>query len=145
MKALLQRVKQASVSVNDELVGEIQSGLLVFLGVEKNDTEESCLKLLDKVVSYRIFADDQGKMNKSLLQVHGELLVVSQFTLVADTKKGLRPSFSSAGSPDEGRRLYEVFISGAKERGVKVSVGQFGADMQVALVNDGPVTFMLEN
>jgi len=145
MKALLQRVKQASVKVNDELVGEIQSGLLVFLGVEKNDTEESCLKLLEKVVSYRIFADDQGKMNKSLLQVHGELLVVSQFTLVADTKKGLRPSFSSAGSPDEGRRLYEVFISGAEERGVKVGVGQFGADMQVALVNDGPVTFMLEN
>tara|TARA_R110001592_G_scaffold363077_1_gene680058 strand:+ start:29273 stop:29710 length:438 start_codon:yes stop_codon:yes gene_type:complete len=144
MKALLQRVKQASVKVDERLVGQINSGLLVFLGVNKFDTDESCKKLLDKVLSYRIFPDEQGKMNLSLKQVSGELLVVSQFTLVADTQKGLRPSFSLAGLPDESERLYEKFISLASEQGVSVKMGRFGADMQVFLINDGPVTFMLE-
>jgi len=145
MKALIQRVRHAAVEVRGESVAEIQSGLLVFLGVEKTDTDEVCKKLLDKVSAYRIFSDEHGKMNQSLMQVSGELLVVSQFTLVADTKKGLRPSFSKAGLPDESRRLYERFILFAQEKGISVQTGQFGADMQVSLVNDGPVTFLLES
>lgn len=145
MKALIQRVRHATVEVNGESVAEIQSGLLVFLGVEKEDTDEICKKLLDKVSAYRIFSDEHDKMNLNLMQVSGELLVVSQFTLVADTKKGLRPSFSKAGLPDESRRLYECFILFAQEKGISVKSGQFGADMQVSLVNDGPVTFLLES
>lgn len=143
MKALLQRVKQASVRVDDQIVGEIGGGLLVFLGVSKLDTDEHCQKMLEKVLSYRMFADEDGKMNLNLKQISGELLVVSQFTLVADTQKGLRPSFSSAGLPEESFRLYSSFIEQAKNQGVKVQSGQFGADMQVSLVNDGPVTFLL--
>lgn len=144
MKALLQRVKQASVKVDEVVVGEIASGLLVFLGIEKTDTEEKCKKLLDKILMYRVFSDDCGKMNLNLTQVSGELLVVSQFTLVADTNKGLRPSFSSAGLPEQSSLLYDRFINFAQERGVSVKTGQFGADMQVSLINDGPVTFLLE-
>ena len=143
MKALLQRVKQASVKVDDQIVGEIGVGLLVFLGVNKFDTEESCRKMVEKVLSYRMFADENGKMNLNLKQVSGELLVVSQFTLVADTQKGLRPSFSTAGSPDESFGLYSSFIEMAQKCGITVRSGQFGADMQVSLVNDGPVTFLL--
>ncbi len=145
MKALLQRVRQASVKVDEVIIGEIGAGLLVFVGVNKLDTEASCRKMLDKVLGYRMFSDEHGKMNLNLKQVSGELLVVSQFTLVADTQKGLRPSFSSAGLPEESRILYEKFIQFAKEAGIAVSAGQFGADMQVSLINDGPVTFMLEN
>lgn len=145
MKALIQRVRRAAVEVNGESVAEIQSGLLVFLGVEKTDTGEICEKLLEKVSSYRIFTDEHGKMNLNLMQVSGELLVVSQFTLVADTKKGLRPSFTKAGLPDESRRLYERFIFFAQQKGISVQSGQFGADMQVSLVNDGPVTFLLDS
>jgi len=144
MKALLQRVTQASVQVDGQVVGEINAGLLVFLGVNKSDTDESCNKMLNKVLSYRVFSDELGKMNLNLRQIGGELLVVSQFTLVADTQKGLRPSFSSAGLPDKSERLYERFINMAHESGISVKMGLFGADMQVSLVNDGPVTFLLE-
>lgn len=143
MKALLQRVAHAAVHVDGECIGEINRGLLVLLGVEKTDDEQLCEKLLDKVLAYRVFADEQGRMNLSLMDVEGELLVVSQFTLVADTRKGLRPSFSSAGLPEESERLYLKFIEGAQKKGVQVSSGCFGADMQVSLVNDGPVTFLL--
>ena len=139
MKVLLQRVSRASVEVAGKELGAIKSGLLVFLGVNKQD----CQKMLDKVLSYRMFSDADGKMNLNVQQVSGELLVISQFTLVADTHKGLRPSFSSAGQPDVSERLYELFIAMAKDKGITVNAGQFGADMQVSLVNDGPVTFLL--
>ena len=144
MKVLLQRVSRASVEVAGKELGAIKSGLLVFLGVNKQDTEKDCQKMLDKVLSYRMFSDVDGKMNLNVKQVSGELLVVSQFTLVADTQKGLRPGFSSAGRPDESERIYELFIALAKEKGVPVRTGQFGADMKVSLINDGPVTFLLE-
>lgn len=144
MKVLVQRVKEASVSVDGSIIGQINRGLLVFLGINQGDNEAICEKMLQKVLAYRMFSDDEGRMNLNVQQVEGELLIVSQFTLVANTNKGLRPSFSSAGSPDKSRELYETFISLAKKSSVSVSVGQFGADMQVSLVNDGPVTFMLE-
>ncbi|WP_288344436.1 D-aminoacyl-tRNA deacylase [uncultured Pseudoalteromonas sp.] len=143
MQGLIQRVKQAKVEVAGAVVGEISQGILLLLGVEKQDTEQSAQKLLHKVSNYRIFTDEQGKMNLSLNDIKGELLVVSQFTLAADTKKGMRPSFSSAGTPDQANTLYEYFISEAKKAGLTVATGQFGADMQVSLCNDGPVTFNL--
>ncbi len=143
MQGLIQRVKQAKVEVAGEVVGEISQGILLLLGVEKQDTEQSAQKLLHKVCNYRIFTDEQGKMNLSLNDIKGELLVVSQFTLAADTKKGMRPSFSSAGTPDQANTLYEYFIAEAKKAGLTVATGQFGADMQVSLCNDGPVTFNL--
>ena len=143
MKALLQRVKQAAVHVDGQCVGEIKQGLLVFLGVEKTDDVLLSAKLVDKVLAYRVFADEKGRMNLSLKDIAGELLVVSQFTLVADTRKGLRPSFSSAGLPNESFNLYSSFIELVQKQGVRVRSGQFGADMQVSLVNDGPVTFLL--
>lgn len=144
MKALLQRVKKASVEINGDVVGEIKEGLLIFLGVNKGDSHAVCQRMVEKVLSYRVFADKEGKMNLNLRDVAGELLVISQFTLVADTRKGLRPSFSSAGSPERSKVLYEEFIELARSRGVFVQSGQFGADMQVSLMNDGPVTFLLE-
>ena len=143
MQGLIQRVKQAKVEVAGEVVGEISQGILLLLGVEKQDTEQSAQKLLHKVSNYRIFTDEQGKMNLSLNDIKGELLVVSQFTLAADTKKGMRPSFSSAGTPEQANTLYEYFIAEAKKAGLTVANGQFGADMQVSLCNDGPVTFNL--
>lgn len=143
MQGLIQRVKQAKVEVAGEVVGEISQGILLLLGVEKQDTEQSAQKLLHKVSNYRIFTDEQGKMNLSLNDIKGELLVVSQFTLAADTKKGMRPSFSSAGTPEQANTLYEYFIAEAKKAGLTVATGQFGADMQVNLCNDGPVTFNL--
>ncbi|KPM75622.1 MULTISPECIES: D-aminoacyl-tRNA deacylase [Pseudoalteromonas] len=143
MQGLIQRVKQAKVEVAGEVVGEISQGILLLLGVEKQDTEQSAQKLLHKVSNYRIFTDEQGKMNLSLNDIKGELLVVSQFTLAADTKKGMRPSFSSAGTPEQANTLYEYFIAEAKKTGLTVATGQFGADMQVSLCNDGPVTFNL--
>lgn len=144
MKALLQRVKSARVTVDDQLVGEIGSGLLVFLGVDKLDTQEVADKLLDKLLAYRVFADEEDKMNLSLKDIQGELLLVSQFTLSANTNKGLRPSFSSAASPSQGELLYNHFLDSARRRLSRVASGQFAANMQVELVNDGPVTFMLE-
>lgn len=144
MKALIQRVKSASVEVSGEVVGEISAGILLFLGVEKGDDEAVVQSMLDKVLVYRIFEDEAGKMNLGLKDVEGELLVVSQFTLAANTRKGRRPSFSDAGEPALANRLYESFIQKAQEAGVSVATGEFAADMQVALINDGPVTFMLE-
>jgi len=143
MKALIQRVTSASVEVEGEVVGEISKGLLLFLGVEKNDNEQKADKLLEKILKYRVFADQNERMNLSLKDVKGGLLIISQFTLVADTQKGLRPSFSAAGSPEESEALYRYFIDKATYSGLEVSVGRFGADMSVSLVNDGPVTFNL--
>ncbi len=145
MKALLQRVKRAQVTVDGELIGKIETGLLVFLGVDKDDTQAIAEKLLDKVLSYRIFADDAGKMNLGLKQTKGGLLVVSQFTLSAETNKGLRPGFSSAAEPAKGELLYNHFLACAKNQHPQVASGQFGANMQVELINDGPVTFLLES
>ena len=142
MRALIQRVSEARVQVEGELVGEIGPGLLLLLGVEKPDTAAQVERLLNKALNYRVFGDDRGHMNLSLLDVGGELLVVSQFTLAAETNKGLRPSFSSAADPQDAEALYELFVKEAAQS-VGVQTGRFGADMQVSLVNDGPVTFML--
>lgn len=143
MKALIQRVSEAKVVVAGETVGEIANGLLVLLGVEKNDTHHEAEKLAKRVLSYRVFADQDDKMNLDVQDTGGALLVVSQFTLAADTRKGRRPSFSSAAQPQQALDLYEVFCAQAIQAGVKVETGQFGAQMQVHLVNDGPVTFEL--
>lgn len=143
MIALIQRVKWAKVEVDNQTIGEIPTGLLVLLGVEKDDNEEKANRLLNKVLGYRIFEDEQGKMNLNVQQAGGELLVVSQFTLAADTQKGLRPSFSKGAKPDEANRLYEYFHQQASQR-LNTQTGEFGADMQVSLQNDGPVTFWLQ-
>lgn len=143
MKALIQRVSEAKVVVAGETVGEIAQGLLVLLGVEKNDTQQEAEKLAKRVLGYRVFADEDDKMNLDVQDTQGGLLVVSQFTLAADTRKGRRPSFSSAAHPDQALELYEAFCAQATQAGVTVQTGQFGADMQVHLVNDGPVTFEL--
>ncbi|MEP4486132.1 D-aminoacyl-tRNA deacylase [Marinobacter alexandrii] len=144
MKALLQRVRQASVCVDDVIVGEIEQGLLVLLGLDKNDSPELGERMLDKILAYRLFADDSGRMNRSVADIGGGVLLVSQFTLSADTRKGLRPSFSSALPPAEAQGLYETMLTSLKTKHAPVAAGSFGADMQVALVNDGPVTFLLE-
>ena len=144
MLALIQRVKRAAVEIQGEVEGEIGAGLLVFLGVEKDDDESAAEKLLNKVLAYRVFPDAEGKMNLSVSDTEGGLLVVSQFTLAADTTRGLRPSFSSAKPPQEAEALYGHFLTLARERHADVGCGKFGADMQVALVNDGPVTFLLK-
>ncbi|MGL5048320.1 MAG: D-aminoacyl-tRNA deacylase [Shewanella sp.] len=144
MIALIQRVSRASVVVDNQTIGEIDKGLLVLLGVEQEDTREKMEKLATKVMNYRVFSDENGKMNLNLEQVGGSLLVVSQFTLAADTGRGLRPSFSGAGTPDQALGLYEAFVAFCRAKGVTTETGQFGADMQVSLVNDGPVTFNLQ-
>ncbi|HIG39928.1 MAG: D-aminoacyl-tRNA deacylase [bacterium] len=144
MLGLIQRVSSADVVVAGETVGEIQRGILLLLGVQKHDNAQSIDKLLNKVLAYRIFADAKGHMNLSLTDVGGDLLVVSQFTLAANTKKGLRPSFSSAAPPELAEGLYDEFVGLARARFGRVATGVFGADMQVSLVNDGPVTFLLE-
>tara|TARA_B110001454_G_C12599194_1_gene383704 strand:+ start:150 stop:587 length:438 start_codon:yes stop_codon:yes gene_type:complete len=143
MKALIQRVTEASVSIDGQVFSEIEQGLVVLLGVEKGDDSAAVDKLLHKVSHYRVFADGDGKMNLDVQQIGGSLLVVSQFTLAADTSKGLRPGFSTAAKPDVAEHLYEEFIAKAKGTNIPVATGQFGADMQVALINDGPVTFSL--
>lgn len=145
MKALIQRVKNASVTVEGETVGAIDHGLLALVGVEKGDSEADAEKLLHKLLHYRVFSDHDDKMNLNVQQVNGGLLLVSQFTLAADTRKGLRPSFSSAAPPEEGHRLFDYLVSSARSAWPTVATGQFGANMQVALVNDGPVTFLLES
>jgi D-tyrosyl-tRNA(Tyr) deacylase len=145
MKGLLQRVSRARVEVAGELIGAIDQGLLVLVGVEPQDTRASADKLLLKLLNYRVFSDSDGKMNLSLVDVAGGLLLVSQFTLVADTKSGLRPSFSKAASPALGAELFDYLLEQAKIMHQTVAAGQFGADMQVHLVNDGPVTFLLES
>ena len=139
----MQRVKHAKVEINNQVVGEISQGILLLLGVEKHDDTQTADKLLHKVSNYRIFTDENDKMNLSLKDIKGELLVVSQFTLAADTKKGMRPSFSSAATPSQANELYEYFVDKAKELGLTIATGEFGADMQVSLCNDGPVTFNL--
>ncbi|MGE6454160.1 D-aminoacyl-tRNA deacylase [Shewanella baltica] len=144
MIALIQRVSRASVVVDNQTIGAIDKGLLVLLGVEQEDTREKMEKLATKVMSYRVFSDENGKMNLNLEQVGGSLLVVSQFTLAADTGRGMRPSFSGAGTPDQALALYEEFVAFCRAKGVTTETGQFGADMQVSLVNDGPVTFNLQ-
>jgi D-aminoacyl-tRNA deacylase len=144
MKALLQRVSSASVDVDGQRVGEIGKGLLVLLGLDKGDTQEAADRLLDKLLAYRVFSDAEGKMNCSVADVNGAVLLVSQFTLSADTRKGLRPSFSSAMPPADAQALYTYTLQALEQRHALVAAGEFGADMQVALVNDGPVTFLLE-
>lgn len=143
MIGLIQRVANARVSVDEEVTGEIGQGILLLLGVQKDDDEDKLDRLLHKVLNYRIFPDEQGRMNRSLLDTGYQLLVVSQFTLAAQTSKGMRPGFSTAAAPDLANELYEQFLQRAAQQ-VPVASGQFGADMQVALVNDGPVTFWLE-
>lgn len=145
MLALVQRVTKASVSVDGRVTGAIGRGLLVFLGVQKADTETGTEALVNKLLGYRLFADAQGKMNLNVTQVSGGILVVSQFTLAADTRKGLRPSFSSAAPPELAERLYDDFVRRLQARHQPVATGVFAADMQVSLVNDGPVTFMLKD
>lgn len=145
MIGLLQRVVEAAVHIDDAQVGAIGSGLLVLVGVQPTDDDESALRLLDRLLQYRIFADAAGKMNLSLEQVNGGLLLVPQFTLAADTRSGLRPGFSTAAPPDQARRLFEGLVQAARDRYAGVEAGVFGAHMRVSLTNDGPVTFWLES
>ncbi|ERI54358.1 D-tyrosyl-tRNA(Tyr) deacylase [Pseudomonas sp. EGD-AK9] len=145
MKALIQRVSAARVEVAGEVVGAIDRGLLALVGVEPQDDAGSVAKLLHKLLNYRVFGDEAGKMNLSLTDVQGGLLLVSQFTLAADTKSGLRPSFSSAAAPAQGQALFDLLLEQARAQHAQVASGRFGAEMQVHLVNDGPVTFLLES
>ncbi|MYM64097.1 D-aminoacyl-tRNA deacylase [Pseudomaricurvus sp. HS19] len=144
MRGFIQRVSEASVTVNGERVGEIGQGLLLLLGVQKGDDEAALDKLLHKVLNYRVFSDAEGKMNLSVQDIAGGVLVVSQFTLAADTRKGLRPGFSTAAAPAEAERLYDLFVEKLRQQHPTVATGIFAADMKVGLVNDGPVSFLLE-
>jgi D-tyrosyl-tRNA(Tyr) deacylase len=144
MIALIQRVSNAQVDVAGETVGQIAGGLLVLLGVEKGDDEKKCQRLAQRVLAYRIFADSEDKMNLNIQQAGGSLLVVSQFTLAAETKKGNRPGFSNGAEPAEANRLYELFNENCRAAGIQVETGIFAADMQVSSTNDGPVTFWLQ-
>ena len=144
MKALIQRVSEASVAVNGDIIGAIGRGLLVLLGVEKGDDEAAVERMANRLLAYRVFSDDNGKMNLSVSDIDGGLLIVSQFTLAADTRKGLRPGFSNAASPDSAQTLYQLLVDNIHRTGIDVATGEFAADMQVQLINDGPVTFMLE-
>ncbi len=146
MLGLIQRVSSASVAIENRPQGNIDQGILLLLGVEKNDDQDNADQLLKKILNYRIFNDELGKMNLSLNDIGGGLLVVSQFTLAADTKKGMRPSFSSAAPPEPAEALYDYFLKQAQiECQGRVASGEFGADMQVSLCNDGPVTFLLSS
>jgi len=145
MKALIQRVTSANVKVDGAITGEIGKGLLVFLAVEKNDTEASIEKLVHKLVHYRIFSDDENKMNLNIQDINGDILIVSQFTLAASTEKGLRPSFSDAASPEKAFKYYNYFVDKIRSASIPVSTGIFGEDMKVELINDGPVTFLLNS
>lgn len=144
MIALLQRVSHAKVVVDAVTVGAIDAGLMVLLCAERGDSEREADALLSKLLSYRVFSDDAGKMNRSVADVAGGLLLVPQFTLAADTKSGTRPSFTPAAAPEEGRRLFDYFVRQANAKHPLVQTGQFGADMKVSLTNDGPVTFWLQ-
>jgi len=144
MKVLVQRAINASVAVDGAIIGSIDHGQLVLVGIEKGDTDADIKRLADKLLKYRMFSDTDGKMNLNVQQVGGGVLLVSQFTLAAETKKGLRPGFSTAAVPTEGERLFNDFVDKVREQYDKVETGRFGADMQVSLTNDGPVTFMLD-
>jgi D-tyrosyl-tRNA(Tyr) deacylase len=143
MIALIQRVSQANVSVNQKIIGEIEHGILVLLAIEPDDNEAKAKRLAERVAGYRIFEDDAGKMNLNVKQIKGEILVISQFTLAADTNSGMRPSFTTAAKPEVSIPLYKSFCRQLREYGFAVPTGEFGADMKVSLVNDGPVTFTL--
>lgn len=145
MKAVIQRVARANVTIDGQVSGQIQKGLMVLLGVAQNDTEEQMKKLVKKMIDLRIFQDENGKTNLSLEDVGGGLLIISQFTLLADCKKGRRPSFIKAGSPGQAKEMYEKFMEECKKRIPVVEHGEFGADMQVELVNDGPFTIVLDS
>lgn len=144
MKVLIQRVKHASVTINDTLYSSIDKGILTFIGIEKGDTIENLKKSVQKIVKLRIFADENDKMNKSLIDINGEMLIVSQFTLCGNCKKGTRPSFDNSAPPQLANELYEKFVEEVSNLGIKTQTGKFGAMMQVELINDGPVTFMIE-
>lgn len=144
MKTVIQRVSSASVTVEGEIVGQIGQGIMVLLGIEKGDAEVQADWLVDKICGLRIFYDNGGRMNRSVVDIGGSLLVVSQFTLAGNCSKGKRPSFDMAATADEGKRLYDCFVAAAARTGLPVETGIFQADMQVSLVNDGPVTFILE-
>jgi D-tyrosyl-tRNA(Tyr) deacylase len=145
MRAVVQRVKQSSVQANNEIVGQIGQGLLVLLGVAKGDNAEDADWLANKIINLRIFEDENGKMNRSLLEIGGELLAVSQFTLLADCRKGRRPSFIKAAEPEKATELYETFVAKVIQKGVAVQTGRFRAMMEVSLINDGPVTIIIES
>jgi len=144
MISLIQRVSEASVRVQNEIVGQIKQGLLVFVAIEKTDDAQLVQKMLHKLLNYRVFSDANGKMNLSVKDVAGELLLVSQFTLAADTHKGLRPSFSGSAEPQMAKKLFAELVEQCQLSGLRIATGQFAADMQVSLVNDGPVTFWLK-
>ncbi|WP_448249125.1 D-aminoacyl-tRNA deacylase [Thalassotalea agariperforans] len=143
MIALIQRVSEASVEVDKQIVGEIEQGILVLLAIEPDDTEAKAKRLAERIAGYRIFEDDQGKMNLNVKQVGGDILVVSQFTLAADTTRGMRPSFTNAAKPEFSDKLYQYFTAQLRQQGFNVPTGVFRADMKVRLLNDGPVTFQL--
>ncbi|TBR41537.1 D-tyrosyl-tRNA(Tyr) deacylase [Marinomonas agarivorans] len=143
MKLLVQRVSKASVHVDGNLIGDIAQGQLVLVGIEKNDTEEDVTRLAEKLLNYRMFSDDNAKMNLNVQQVNGGILLVSQFTLAAETKKGLRPGFSTAAEPERAQVLFNLLVEHIRAKHPIVATGKFGADMQVSLINDGPVTFLL--
>ena len=145
MRAVIQRVKQSLVTVENQTVGKIGNGLLVFLGVAKQDGDRDSDYLADKIPNLRVFEDENGKMNRSLLETSGEMLVVSQFTLLGDCRKGRRPSFINAAGPDQANALYERFVSLVRQKGISVQTGQFQTMMAVSLINDGPVTLILES
>lgn len=145
MRAVIQRVSGSKVEVFNELVGQIGPGLLVLLGISRSDEEKDADYLTDKIVHLRIFEDDEGKMNRSLIEKGGEIMVVSQFTLLGDCRKGRRPSFIEAAPPDKAEELYEYFVGQLESKGTTVATGQFGAKMKVSLINDGPVTLIIES
>ena len=144
MKVLIQRVKRASVTIDNKLYSKIDKGILALVGIEKSDTIEQVQKMAKKLSGLRIFPDENDKMNRSILDIHGEMLIVSQFTLCGDCKKGTRPSFEKSAAPDIANKLYEDFVKEIQNYGIKTETGVFGAMMDVELINDGPVTFMLE-
>lgn len=145
MRAVVQRVKEASCKVDGKTVGKIEKGILLFLGIGKGDEDKDLKYLVDKVLGLRIFSDDEGKMNLSLEDVEGEILIISQFTLYGDARKGKRPSFSNSSSPEIGEAYYKQFIEEVRSRGIKAETGVFGADMDIQLINDGPVTILLDS
>ncbi len=144
MIALLQRVQHASVEVENSIIGEIDKGILLFIGVEKDDNEDKATRLCERYLSYRVFSDEQDKMNLSVKDIAGGVLLVPQFTLAADTRKGCRPSFSSAAPPEMGQQLFDYIVATTRQKYKTVATGQFGANMKVSLLNDGPVTFWLQ-